>query len=209
MFLKKLSSAIPSPEQIELARKYQATIEALQENTPEPQRFILTTGGEIISLAEWQKEYDLSFNNVGKYFTLDEEKLQGSFLLAEPLIRLLDDFRKTLDKPVSLTSAFRTVEKQRSLIAGGNKGAVSVSPHCGGFAADIACKSSSDVYKKVETLQKLGIAQKLELRIGFKQYLSKGSTFVHVDVCAEYFGTNKPFEFLKTAFPFWDKKGTW
>lgn len=209
MFLQKFQTALPTQEDLAKAEQYAKTIEALQSQTTDIQRFILRSDGSIITLAEWQKEYVLTEDKVGKYFSVSETKFQGSFLLAEPLIKMLDIFRMQLQKPVTITSAFRTEARQAQLISGGNKGAVSISPHCGGFAADIACTSASDVRNKADLLKKIAKGQGLKIRIGFNQYLALGSTFVHIDVCPEYFGKDKPFEFLKNSFAQWSEVAYW
>lgn len=209
MFLQKFQTALPSQEDLAKAQQYAKTIEALQTQTTDIQRFVLRSDGSIISLTDWQKEYDLTEDKVGKFFSVSEKKLQGNFLLAEPLIRMLDIFRMQLQKPVTLNSAFRTEARQVEIKEEGNKGAVSISPHCGGFAADIYCTSASDVRSKVDLFKKIAKGQGLKIRIGFNQYLAMGSTFVHIDVCPEYFGKEKPFEFLAKNFAAWSDVAYW
>ncbi|MGZ8535732.1 MAG: hypothetical protein ACXWV4_09360, partial [Flavitalea sp.] len=62
------------------------------------------------------------------------------------------------------------------------------------------------VYAKLleETAKELGI----KARFGFRQYLAKGDTFVHVDVCPEFYAKGKPL--FKEQHPaVWENEIKW
>jgi hypothetical protein len=183
------------------AMLYRYAIEDLQSDE-HIKRFILLGNGKLISLADWQNLYEIGTNNVGKFFSLRENKFNGSFIIAAPLIEVLDEFRQLLGKPVIVTSLFRTIAFQRSL-QGTNNQAAGISPHCGGFAADIAGYGEADCQEKAKILQ--GILAKKDIRF----YVSRQRNFLHIDVCPMFIGNDKPFVHLMTSIPQWANKGTW
>lgn len=170
-------------------------------------RLIRLADGKLVSLEVYQELYDLSGNMAAKFFTADELDCSGELEIAEPLLRLLDAFRELIKKPVKINSGYRTPAKQKALKAAGRQ-AATISPHCFGMAADVdaANKAQTIVYAKLleETAKELGI----KARFGFRQYLAKGDTFVHVDVCPEFYAKGKPLH--KEQHPaVWENEIKW
>ena len=60
-----------------------------------------------------------------------------------------------------------------------------------GADADTASVEETKLFAKElkEAAKMLGF----KVRIGFKKYIQDGDTFVHVDVCPEYYAKGKPY----------------
>lgn len=171
--------------------------------------------GELISLAEWQHLYGLEegSDQIGKFFRATERKFAediqnyGELIVNEQLMRVLDHFRATLKAPVTINSFNRDENKQKALKEAGAK-AATYSPHVVKMAADIDTKSAEETRSRVRILQRCASELNIKVRIGYEQYLKAGSTFIHVDVCPEYYAPGKPFH----AHPHpavWEKQITW
>lgn len=109
-----------------------------------------------------------------KYFNYDEfdspdEKGSGEKNMSDEFILLLDKARELASIPFKINSGFRSKKHNESLRARGFK-AVKNSAHLKGLAADIRTRSSSDRFKIVDALLRVGVT-----RIGI------GKTFVHCD----------------------------
>ncbi len=161
---------------------------------------VVLRSGQEITLVEWQKIYGLQIgsDSVGKYFSLRDHKLRqdledyDKLVVNELLIRVLDAFRENLKKPVVINSFNRSEAKQLDLEKRGFKTA-KVSPHVVFMAADLNCTSPEMVRDFVKRLRIVSKNLGIKIRIGSEEYLRIGMTFVHVDVCPEYFGVGKPF----------------
>lgn len=176
---------------------------------------VINRAGNQITLDEWQKIYGLPLNStaISKHFDLKEArfqediKLYGKVVINELLFRVLDQFREDVGRPLNLNALNRNQDKQNQLTAEGFRTA-SFSPHIvredrtgtwGGLAADIDTSTHDQTNKEVLILQasahKLGIG----IRVGYRQYQTPskaapgGMTFIHCDVCPEYFATGKPW----------------
>jgi hypothetical protein len=197
-------------------------------------KVILSDGTET-TLNNWQKIYGLKLHSplIGKYFSLNEARFQkdlsnyGELIVSELLIRVLDEYRKQLGQPVIINSFNRSEAKQVNLKAQGLRAATH-SPHVAKLAADIdtpgilelashgAPESPTELWKKameinrerVKILEKVSDDLGIHTRIGNEEYLRAKQTFIHVDVCPEYFAKGKPWNdrFHPLA---WEKSITW
>lgn len=174
---------------------------------------VIGPDGLTKTLDQWQKEYKISGTQIGKHFSYTEPRFNkdlkdyGQLVVNELLIRVLDNLREELGYPISLTSFNRNQAKQDELTRKGYKTAT-YSPHMVFMAADIPAKSKEEVHKIVLKLNTVSRNTLIHIRIGFKQYLEAGMTFVHVDVCPEYYAKGKPYH----AHPHpvqWESEITW
>jgi hypothetical protein len=177
-------------------------------------KVVLRDGSEI-TLPEWQKMYGLTpySNSIGKYFSLSEVRFErdleiyGELVVNELLMMVLDGFREAVDVPVCLNSFNRNKERQAELRKE-VKGAAKYSPHEVKLAADIDTEDEHQTREWVKTLKQVASILGIKIRIGYKQYLEDGSTFIHVDVCPEYFAPGKPWN--KTFHPVqWEREIEW
>jgi hypothetical protein len=197
-------------------------------------RVILRDGSET-SLPEWQKLYGLKpySNEIGKYFSLSEYRFQrdlelfGELVVNELLIRVLDRYREKLNQPVKLNSFNRNATHQQTLTAQGLRTA-KYSPHEVFLAADPDTPGIEDLRKtrtkatpaelwdlavKInrdhariarEAGQELGI----RVRVGNEQYLREKQTFIHIDVCPEYFAPGRVWHNKKHPVQ-WESALSW
>jgi hypothetical protein len=159
----------------------------------------------IVTLQEWQKIYGLNAcaNQIGKFFFADEYifardlREYGQLIVSELLIRVLDDFRTRAGRPIHVNSFNRDLAKQAKLRAEGLR-AASVSPHVVCLAADIDTTSKDETLKFVPILLQSAKELGIKIRVGYMDYMKpskaapNGQTFIHVDVCPEYYAQGKP-----------------
>lgn len=104
-----------------------------------------------------------------KYFTYTEfdspDEVGSGKKMNPKLLIMLDMVRDKFDKPLHITSGYRTVEHNARV------GGTENSSHLKGLAVDIACNSSVDRYHLLNCLLDVGFT-----RIGV------GNTFIHVDI---------------------------
>lgn len=154
--------------------------------------------GTLTDLSNYQSKEGLDKEQIGEHFSLDEAVFQSNMAdyttvyWCEPIIKLLDAFRSSKGEPVTLTSVYRSSEKQQELIDRGLTDAT-VSPHNLSFAADIDCKDDEDVIRTANLIRTIGKNHNIPTRVGYQSYLQRGDTFVHVDVCNYYYGEGGPF----------------
>lgn len=161
---------------------------------------VTTKEGTEISLKDWQKKYGLPENSqkIGKFFSLTERKFAqdlkdyGTLQVNELLMRFMDRLREKWGKPLNVNSFNRSPEKQAQLTADGFRTA-SYSPHMVFMAVDL--DTTSALESRMLANMADGVAKELgiKLRIGVEDYIKAGQTFVHFDVCAEYYAKGKPF----------------
>lgn len=160
---------------------------------------VITKEDKEISLSEWQKLYGLQVGSfqIGHNFSAKEPKFQedlanyGVLYVNELLIRVLDAAREKWGRPLIVNSFNRNAEKQAALKAQGLKAATH-SPHVVYLAADIDTNSVQESRGLAKIIRAAAVQLGIKIRIGVEQYISVGQTFVHVDVCPEYYGPGKP-----------------
>jgi hypothetical protein len=160
---------------------------------------VVTREDKQISLEEWQEKYGLLMNSaqIGRNFSYKESKFQediknyGVLYVNELLIRVLDAARDKWGKPLIVNSFNRNAEKQAELKAQGLK-AATYSPHVVYLAADIDTKTPEESRKLAKVIRAAAESIGIKVRLGFEQYIAAGQTFVHVDVCPEYYAKGKP-----------------
>lgn len=167
----------------------------------------------IISLTEWQKQYDLKDIMIGRYYSFMEPKFMqdiqdyGKLMVSVPLIVLLDKYRSLKARSNKINSFNRSKEKQRQLHEAGYKTAQH-SPHEEYLAADCDTDNDTETLQCVELVRKAADLLKYQVRIGFKQYMEVKQTFIHVDVCPMYFGVGKVRHEEKHHI-LWEQENTW
>ncbi len=176
---------------------------------------ILTLSGEYISLAEWQQQYGLPVGSeqIGKYFKYTEGKFAhdladyGELIVCEPLMHLMDEVRELSNQPFKVNSFNRSESRQHELKASGFR-AATTSPHVVKMACDMDTDSSAETLEMVTIVKKAAKNKNLKVRIGYKEYALIGQTFIHMDVCPEYYGGGKIFHNLKHP-PAWESEIIW
>jgi hypothetical protein len=161
---------------------------------------VITREGKEISLEAWQKTYNLQpgSSRIGEYFYLTESRfkqdldLYGKLVVNELLIRLLDAIRKASDHPLTINSFNRDEAHQAQLRSEGYR-AATTSPHVAKMAADIDTLSFDDSRKLAKKIREVADIVKIKVRVGVEQYIQAGQTFVHIDVCPEYYAHGRPF----------------
>lgn len=164
---------------------------------------ILTLSGDYISLAEWQQQYGLvvGSENIGKYFKYTEGKFAqdlseyGELIVCEPLMHLMDEVRELSKRPFKVNSFNRNEAKQNELKASGFR-AATTSPHVVKMACDMDTTSKEDTLAMVPIVKQAAKNKNLKVRIGYKEYLAAGQSFIHMDVCPEYYGSGGAFASL-------------
>lgn len=176
---------------------------------------VILKNGSQVSLPEWQKLYGLSIGSaqIGKHFSYTEPRFAkdlkdfGELIVNELLIRLLDAFRERIGKPVNINAFNRTEAYQKHLETLGYRTAEH-SPHVAKMAADIDTLSAVETRDFVKILKIVAAELGIKIRLGFEQYLSDKMTFIHCDVCPEYFAKGKPFNSQTHPAP-WENQITW
>lgn len=181
---------------------------------------VILRNGDEVGLADWQKMYGLVLysNQIGRNFSLNEFRFKmdieqyGELIVSELLMRVMDDYRDAINTPVTVNSFNRNDEKQKQLKSQGLRAATN-SPHVVKLAADLDTPGIDDLRRTrpkaskdelwnlavkinrdyVSVLREVAKRAKIAVRIGSEQYLKDGSTFIHLDVCPEYYGKGKPW----------------
>jgi len=109
-----------------------------------------------------------------RYFNYTEfdspDELGSGKQMSEEILDMLDLARAKFDKPIKITSGFRTEAYNKDLKARGYK-ASSKSSHLKGLAVDIHCNNSKDRFELVDIL----------LDVGFNR-IGIANTFIHADI---------------------------
>lgn len=176
---------------------------------------ILNLFGDYISLDEWQQSYGLPVgsNKIGKYFSITERifadnlKDYGLLVVCEPLMHVLDQTREDSGRTMSLNSFNRSLERQKELRKEYAR-AASISPHVAKMAADIDTTNDGETLNMVHFLQEAARKKNIKIRLGYKDYMKDGKTFVHVDVTPEYYAPGKPWH-SQDHPKVWETETTW
>jgi hypothetical protein len=174
---------------------------------------ILLASGLIISLAKWQEDQNLTNDLVAKYFGLNERSASGIFLfpagftVSAVLLIFMDRFREKLGKPVRCNSLFRSKAKQQAIRDSGMEAAAE-SPHCVGMAVDLDTNSDKESDEFVALAKLVAKELRIKIRIGFSLYKKSKMTFVHIDVCPEYYAKGKPLNSQKHPLQ-WEVEAVW
>jgi uncharacterized protein YcbK (DUF882 family) len=100
------------------------------------------------------------------YSEFDSPDVQGSGqMMDKRILEMLDQARDKFDKPIHITSGFRTP------FWNGEVNGVESSSHLKGLAADIHCDNSRDRHNLINCL----------LDVGFKR-IGVAEKFIHVDI---------------------------
>ena len=110
----------------------------------------------------------MRFFNYTEFDSPDE--LGSGKQMSEKILDMLDLAREKFDKPIKITSGFRTEAYNQDLKARGYK-ASSKSSHLKGLAVDIQCNNSKDRFEIVDIL----------LDVGFNR-IGIANTFIHADI---------------------------
>jgi hypothetical protein len=196
---------------------------------------VLNETGDYITLDEWQKNYGLvvGSDRIGKYFSITEHRFAqdindyGHLVVNALLIKVLDRYRELKGFPVCINSFNRDQAKQDQLKKSGAR-AATTSPHVAKMAADVDTPGIEELKKsnpkltndeawllavkinhdQVKLFKQASTELGINIRIGYKEYLEERSTFIHVDVCPEYYGPGK--RFYKLQHPkAWEQPITW
>jgi hypothetical protein len=170
---------------------------------------VLTLSGEYINLDAWQQKYGLPVGSdqIGKHFSLQESRFRrdideyGKLIVSEPLMIVADKVRELWGHPISFSSFNRNEKKQAELRAdpATRHLRAETSPHVVKLAADADMATRADVLAFVQVLRQAADQVHVMIRIGYKEYLKQSEkveaetgeketwTFVHFDVCPEYY----------------------
>ena len=110
----------------------------------------------------------MRFFNYTEFDSPDE--LGSGKQMSEKILDMLDLAREKFDKPIKITSGFRTEAYNQDLKARGYK-ASSKSSHLKGLAVDIHCNNSKDRFELVDIL----------LDVGFNR-IGIANTFIPADI---------------------------
>tara|TARA_R110000868_G_scaffold96848_8_gene266373 strand:+ start:814 stop:1323 length:510 start_codon:yes stop_codon:yes gene_type:complete len=149
---------------------------------------------------------------IGKYFDVSEPRFQedirlyGEVVICDLLFKVLNRYRDLKGVSVNLNSLNRDRKKQEQLLRDGFR-AAKVSPHEYFLAADVDTIDQADTLKSVPIMRQAAKDLGIKIRIGWQDYLKAGQSFLHVDVCAEYFGKGKVWN--KNSHPVqWEAAGS-
>lgn len=196
---------------------------------------IVKRDGTEETLEQWQLRYGLEVgsDNIGVFFSLREDKFQqnlrdyGVLVVNELLIRFMDGYRAMTDVPTVVNAFNRNDAKQQALRHSGFR-AATYSPHVVKMAGDLDTPGIDDLKEEFPKLSKSELWERavkinrhrvelakqvskklgIKIRIGSEQYLKDGNTFIHVDVCPEYYAPGKPFHDQKHPVQ-WESELRW
>lgn len=170
---------------------------------------IILLNGKIVPLHQWQELYYLTkgSSKIGRYFDIGEPSFRNDLTISEAVIRILDVIRIIRDKPVIINSLDRTEEQQQNLRLKGYR-AAKTSPHVVSLAADIDTISKEDTLDLVGCVNEAAEILGYDVRVGYKDYLTQGQTFVHIDVCPMYYGRDQAW-YHKSHPKVWESQITW
>lgn len=150
---------------------------------------------------------------ITKNFSTTEKRIQedinlyGECNICVPLFDVLQRYRELKGKPVNINSLNRDRKKQESLIKQGFR-AAKISPHEYFLAADVDTESVSETLLNVPLMRQAAKELGIKVRIGWQDYIKAGQSFIHVDVCPEYFGKGKIWNHVSHPVQ-WESQNEW
>ena len=135
-------------------------------------------------------------DKITENFSASEARFQkdiaayGECTVSVLLFTVLQRYRGLKGEPVDLNALNRDRKKQEQLIRDGFR-AAKISPHEFFLAADVDTKDAADTLASVPLMRLAAKETGIKVRIGWQDYLKAGQSFIHVDVCPEYFGKGK------------------
>lgn len=177
--------------------------------------FILKPDGTEVPLAQWQQEngYEVGSARIAKHFWFTEPKFMqdiqdyGKLVVCELLMKVADKYRDMKSAPVRVNSFNRSKAKQQKLLKGGFK-AAAVSPHEYFLAMDADTDTEQETRLNAAMIREAAKQLGIKVRIGYEQYLADKMTFIHFDVCPEYFAPGKPWHTIKHPAQ-WETENQW
>lgn len=174
---------------------------------------IIMQNGQIIPLATWQDLMNLPSEFITNNYRLDYYVMQNGvkvypFANFEVSCYVLELLNALYDKDYKvINSLYRSDAKQKELLKT-NSNAAKISPHVFGMAADVDSKDSKDTITLSQLVKKLAAELGIKVRLGYTQYIAKGNSFVHFDVCPEYYAEGKPYHNINHPKP-WETQIEW
>ena len=153
---------------------------------------IILLNGEKISLRKWQSMYGLVVGSadIGRYLTIGEPNVNNGLEISEIIIRFFDCLRTMWGNPLYVNSLDRTNKEQEQMKLT-NPNAATTSPHVVKLAIDIDTINKQDTLDLLDCVDEIAQILGYQIRIGWKEYLKRGNTFIHIDVCPMYFSKGK------------------
>jgi hypothetical protein len=173
----------------------------------------LMRSGELMPFEQYQKLRGLRGTQIAKHYNYTEPKFTedieryGELIVCDLLMQALDTYRVIKKQPVNINSFNRDDAKQIELKAFGYRTA-EFSPHVVKLAADCDTKSKKDTEESAILMRTAGKVLGIKIRIGWKDYLKKGQTFIHVDVCPEFYDRGKVW-YERPHPAVWENEITW
>lgn len=166
---------------------------------------IIMQNGQVVPLETWQDLQGLPSENITTNIKLNSSVVWGNFEISCYVLQILNalydnDYKK-------INSLYRTDANQKELLKT-NPNAAKISPHCFGMAADVDAISKQQTSDLADLISEIAEALHIKVRIGYKKYLANGNTFVHFDVCPEYYAEGKPYHNINHPAP-WENVITW
>ena len=156
-------------------------------------RKVILRDGSTMPLSEWQEEHGLDEKMLAPHLSvLEVDEKDGEIIISELIVDVFSALRAIVDRPLKINSGYRDKLHQERLRRCGYR-AAKRSPHVEGMALDIDTTSQSQTRQVVEHLKTLREDRFPFIRIGWKQYMADGNTFIHVDVCPAYFRKGNPY----------------
>lgn len=158
---------------------------------------IILLNGKRVNLQVWQGMYGLTVgsSDIGRFITIGEPCVRDGLEISECIIRFFDCLRAKWGKPLYINSLDRTSQEQKEMQKT-NPNAATYSPHVVKLAIDIDTNSKEETFDLLELVDEVAEMLGYHIRIGWKSYMERGNTFIHIDVCPMYFAKGK----------FWNKQ---
>ena len=171
---------------------------------------IILLSGDAVDLHTWQRMYNLTpgSSQIGRYFNIGEPSFRNGLTISEAVIRFLDMLRFHWGKPINIASLDRTEEYQKNLRKT-NPNAALKSPHVVKCAADIDTISQDETFDMLEVIDDVIEMLGYQVRIGWKSYMKRGNTFIHIDVCPMYYRPGKAWYHKDHPRVWENSKGEW